>query len=102
MEDLRTGYHDYGEDSWQESFSGPYSYYASPSPTDKENESLEEKFALYKIQNIVAVVGVLALIIMDVFSIRIGGTGSTEIFEFMKSSLWSDMIQPWIHQFFSR
>ena len=85
MEDLRTGYYErrkdtnrlQGYDQYGNAIYGGDGYGRS---SQKEDESLEEKFALYKLQNIIAVVAVVLLIVMDIFHIRVGGIGTDEIF----------------------
>lgn len=89
MEDLRTGYYErntyWGDDADSDWCGKPFVYGQSSvgsyaGTVQKEDEALEEKFALYKLQNIIAVVAVLLLIIMDIFHIRVGGIDSDIIF----------------------
>lgn len=90
MEDLRTGYYERTND-WEEddtshaSYRSPMIYERASSgrytgTAQKEEKSLEEKFALYKVQNIIAVVAVLLLIIMDLFHIQVGDISTDVIF----------------------
>ena len=112
MEDLRTGYYErrkesnklQGYDQYGNAIYGLNGYSRS---SQKEDESLEEKFALYKLQNIIAVVAVVLLIVMDIFHIHVGGIGTDEIFtelsySFTVQELFQQLVQLPQHLFSSQ